>query len=419
MPKLSRSSEPPLPADPGAPKRFRELMTTGRQVLHMDLDAFFVACELLRQPQLAGKPVIIGGTGRRGVVASCSYAARKFGVHSAMPIGQARQRCPQAVCLPGDMAYYSAKSREVRELVEAAVPLCEFASIDEFYCDLTGMDRFFGCWRFSRELRQRLQRETGLALSMGLSTSKTVAKIAAGHCKPNGELHIARGQERAFLVPLPIEKIPSLGKKTSEILRNRGICHVRDLQETSPELLRTLLGKHGPALWKKANGYCTSPVEPAHVRKSIGTERTFGQDTADPAHLHRVLIDMTERVSYQLRQKGNLAGCVTLKLRYHDFTTHTRQQKLPYTDQETALLPVVHRLFEQLFDRKHYIRLVGVRLSDLVRGGHQAELFRDTDQQLELLSALDDMKRKYGIRAVRRAAGQPARKRSLPPRGAQ
>jgi len=389
-------------------------MSAPLHILHMDLDAFFVACERLQDPSLNGKPVMIGGRSGRGVVSSCSYEARAFGVHSAMPGFKAAKLCPQGIFLPGNMALYSEKSRQVKAFVEARVPVCEFASIDEFYCDLSGMERFFGALKFARELRQAITRETGLTVSMGLAENKLLAKMATNDAKPNGELYIAPGTAKAYLAPKPVGSIPGVGKKSVELLQKLGIQTIADVQALEASYLEERFGKHGRSLWKKANGLSDSPVEPVHERKSIGTERTFRTDVTDPDYLRRVLVGETEHVAFRLRQKGFLAGCVTAKVRYSNFETVTHQARIPFTNQDAHFLQEVHRLFGKVYSAGRPVRLLGVRLSELVTGGHQTDLFRDTEEDLSLLDAMDKMKSKYGPLALRRAAGTQVKRAALP-----
>lgn len=378
---------------------------TERTVLHLDLDAFFVAVEVLRNSALGGLPLIIGGGSDRGVVAACSYEARQFGIHSAMPMRLARRLCPDAIIISGDMEAYSAKSREVTDLISQEVPLVEKASIDEFYCDLTGLDRFFGCYRWSHELRQRITRETGLPISFGLSTNKMVAKVATGEAKPLGELQIVPGREGAFLDPLSVKKIPMIGDKTGHLLYRMGVQQIGTLRQIPPEMMARLLGKNGTALWHRANGRDNSPVVPYSEAKSISTETTFGQDSIDVHHMRAVLLAMAEKLGFRLRAQQKLTGCIAVKLRYANFDTVTRQLAVPYTASDHHLIPQVMELFDRLYDRRLRIRLVGVRLSHLVHGSPQIDLFNDTDKEVRLYQAIDRMKRKYGSRAVVRARG--------------
>jgi len=374
----------------------------------MDLDTFFVSVERLLDRRLEGRPILIGGTSDRGVVASCSYEARAFGVHSAMPMKLARQLCPEAVVIRGNSYNYLKYSDLVSEIVRGSVPVFEKTSVDEFYCDLTGMDRFFGCYRFAGELRQKVIRETGLPISFGLSVNKTVSKVATGEAKPNNQLQVPGGSERDFLAPLSIRCIPMVGDKTYQTLRNLGVSQVGTLQEMPVELLQRALGENGLLIWKKANGIDPSPVVPFHERQSISTERTFDGDTTDVHKLRGLFIAMAENLAYQLRRGGKLTSCITVKLRYTDFQTHTIQERIPYTSADHLITPKVLELFGRLYSRRMLVRLVGVRFSHLVSGGYQINLFEDSEERIRLYDALDRMRMRFGDRSVITAAGMDA-----------
>ena len=376
-----------------------------RSVVHMDLDTFFVSVERLMNSGLEGKPVIIGGMSDRGVVSSCSYEARQFGVHSAMPMKMARSLCNEAIVIRGDMDAYSRHSRMVTEIIAEEAPMYEKASIDEHYLDITGMDRFFGCMQWTHELRQRIIKETGLPISCGLSVNKTVSKIATGEAKPNGEIEIPGGQEQGFLSPLSIRKIPMIGNRTFHLLRSMGIATIGTLGQIPMEMMESLLGKNGLVIWKKANGIDPTPVIQYSDRKSIGSERTFQRDTMDMTGLHDLLTSMVEKLAFQLRKEEKLASIVTLKIRYSNFDTHTLQKRIAYTSFDHALMPVARELFERLYQRRMLIRLVGVRLSGLIRGVQQLNLFEDTTEMVHLYLALDKLRRRYGSDSVRRASG--------------
>ena len=384
-------------------------MSSERSILHMDLDTFFVSVERLLDSRLNNRPVLIGGTSDRGVVASCSYEARKFGVHSAMPMHMARKLCPEAVVIKGNSYNYLKYSDLVSEMVREAVPLFEKTSIDEFYCDLTGLDRFFGCYQFAGELRQKIGKEIGLPISFGLSSSKTVSKVATGEAKPNNQIRIETGTEKPFLAPLSIRKIPMVGEKTHQLLVNLGIQKIHTLQEMPLDVMSKALGENGASIWKKANAIDPSPVVPFQERKSISTERTFDQDTIDVHKLRGLLIAMTENLAFQLRKGEKLTSCVTVKLRYSDFQTETMQCRIPYTSADHILIPKILELFEKLYSRRVLIRLIGVRFSHLVSGGYQINLFDDNEEQISLYTAMDDMRKKFGDSAVMKAAGIDAR----------
>lgn len=383
--------------------------TAKRSIVHMDLDTFFVSCERLIDSRLNGKPVLIGGTSDRGVVASCSYEARKYGVHSAMPMRMAKQLCPEAIVLRGNSGIYTKYSKMVTEVIHEMVPLYEKASIDEFYIDLTGMDQFFGNHQLASELRKRIVHETGLPISFGLSVNKTVSKIATGEAKPNNELKIASGLEKPFLAPLSVRKIPMVGEKTYTALCDLGIKRIHTVQEMPVDMMTRVFGKHGSSIWKKANGIDNTPVIKYHERKSISTERTFDKDTTDIKKLKSILVAMTENLIYQLRRGNKVTACVTFKIRYSDFQTYTKQQRIPYSASDHSILPVVMSLYKSLYQRRLLVRLVGVKFSHLVSGGHQINLFEDSEKIINLYQAMDKMRERYGDRAVIRASGMGAK----------
>jgi DNA polymerase-4 len=385
------------------------MTNTERSIAHMDLDTFFVSCERLIDSRLNNRPVLIGGTSDRGVVASCSYEARKFGIHSAMPMRMAKQLCPEAIVLRGNSGIYTKYSKLVTEVVADTVPLYEKSSIDEFYIDLTGMDQFFGCYQLASELRQRIIRETGLPISFGLSVNKTVSKIATGQAKPNNEIRIEKGTEKYFLAPLSVRKIPMVGEKTYNSLCDLGIKRIKTIQEMPVDMMVKVFGKSGGTLWKKANGIDNTPVVKHQERKSISTERTFDKDTTDVRKLRSIVIAMTENLIFQLRRGNKLTACVSFKIRYSDFQTYTKQKSIPYSASDEAILPIVMELYRSLYQRRLLVRLVGVKFSNLVRGGHQVNLFDDNEKMLSLYQAIDKMREKHGDRAVIRAAGMGAK----------
>jgi len=375
----------------------------------MDLDTFFVSCERLLDSRLIGKPVLIGGTSDRGVVASCSYEARKFGVHSAMPMRLAKSLCPEAVVLRGNSGIYSNFSKDVTDVIKESVPLYEKSSIDEFYIDLTGMDKFFGCHKLASELRQRIMKETGLPISFGLSINKTVSKIATGEAKPNNEINILSGTEKPFLAPLSVRKIPMVGEVTYKSLCDLGVKRIQTVQDMPMDLMHKVLGKNGLSIWKKANGIDHSPVVQYQERKSISTERTFNKDTTDISKLKGIIVAMTENLAYQLRRGNKLTACVTFKIRYSDFQTYTQQQRIPYSAMDHNIIPVVLDLYKKLYNRRLLVRLIGVKFSHLVEGGHQVNLFEDNEKQIHLTEAIDKMRERFGDRAIMSAAGLEAK----------
>lgn len=382
-----------------------------RSIVHMDLDTFFVSCARLQNSELKGIPLIVGG-GERGVVASCSYEARMFGVRSAMPIRLALQLCPQAKIIKGDMELFSNKSHEVTQIIEERAPVLEKASIDEFYLDISGMDKFFGCYKWTDELSQTITKETGLPISFALSVNKTVSKIATGEGKPKGNLEIPQDRVRSFLNPLSIRKIPMVGEVTFNLLSRIGIRNIQTLAEMPPLYLQKMIGKNGLELWKKANGIDNTPVEPYTERKSISTEHTYLQDTIDIIKIKSLLTGMTEQLAFQLRDEEWLTSTITVKLRYANFDTETMQLKLPYTSCDHILLKHVLGLFDRLFTRRMRIRLVGIRFSGLVRGNYQINMFEDTVEMMQLYQAMDKLKKRYGFNAVSRCSGTQLKSKS-------
>jgi len=377
-----------------------------RNIAHIDLDSFFVSVERLTNPELNGKPVLVGGSSDRGVVASCSYEAREFGIHSAMPMRTARLLCPEAIIVRGDGEQYSNYSNLVTEIIKENVPSYEKTSIDEFYIDYTGMDRFFGCYKMATELRQKIMKETNLPISFAMSANKTVSKVGTGEAKPNGQKEIPFGTEKLFLAPLSIRKIPMVGDKTYQLLRGMGIQWIRTLQDMPCELMQQVLGENGSLIWRKANGIDNSPIIPYSERKSISTERTFEKDTIDVVALKGLLIGMTEKLAYQLRDEGKLTSCVTVKIRYSDFNTYTMQARIPYTSLDHVLMEKVNGLFDKLYQKRILIRLVGIRFSHLVHGGYQYNMFEDTVEQIHLYQAMDSIRKRFGENAVSRVAGK-------------
>ncbi|HRG38370.1 MAG TPA: DNA polymerase IV [Bacteroidia bacterium] len=374
-----------------------------RTVVHMDLDSFFVSVSRLQNSALNGKPVLVGGSSDRGVVASCSYEARQFGIHSAMPMKLARRLCPEAIIIRGDYENYSKYSSIVTDMISEQVPLYEKSSIDEFYLDLSGMDKFFGCYKWATELRQKIQKETGLPISFGLSVNKTVSKVATGEAKPNGQMQIDFGNEKNFLSPLPVSKIPMVGEKTAHLLRSMGVEKIKTLQEMPVELMENVLGVNGISIWKKANGIDNTPVEPYSERKSISTEETYDADTTDLNKLTSTLVAMTEKLAFQMRSEGKLTSCIAVKIRYSNFDTHTKESRIAYTSCDHTLIKKVKELFEKVYERRMLIRLVGVRFSHLVGGAYQINMFEDSEQMIKLYQAMDRMRQKHGDDKIQRA----------------
>ena len=373
------------------------------------MDTFFVSVERLLDSRLIGKPVLIGGVTDRGVVAACSYEARAYGVHSAMPMKRAKELCPDAIQIRGNSATYTNYSEDVTNIIKETVPLYEKSSIDEFYADLTGLDKFFNSYLMASELRKRITKETGLPISFGLSKNKTISKIATGEAKPDNQIKVDLGTEIPFIAPLSISKIPMVGEKTQQTLYSLGVKQIRTIQEMPMELMEKVLGKNGVSIWKKAQALDNSPVMPYNERKSISTERTFDRDTIDVVKLKGILLAMAENLAFQLRRGQKLTSCVTVKVRYSDFNTYTLQSRIPYTSADHVLIAKVLELFNKLYHKRLLVRLIGVRFSHLVEGSYQINLFEDIEEQLNLYHAMDKMRDKYGDRVVMRAAGMEAR----------
>lgn len=370
----------------------------------MDLDTFFVSCERLKNSSLNSIPVIIGG-GDRGVVASCSYEARKFGVRSAMPIRMALRLCPEAQVIKGDMEYYSNMSHLVTEIIQEKVPVLEKASVDEFYLDLSGMDKFFGCYQWTSEIASTVMKNTGLPISFALSTNKTVSKIGTGEAKPTGKLELKPQLIQPFLNPLSVKKIPMVGDVTFQLLSRLGIRKIETLSQMPVDVLQQLIGKNGTELWKKANGIDNNPVIQYSERKSISTETTFAEDTIDLQNLRSILSGMVEQLAFQLRQEKWLTSTISVKIRYSNFDTETKQCRIPYTSADHTLLKYVLELFKKVYTRRMRIRLIGVKFTGLVHGCHQMNLFEDTEELISLYQTMDKIKNRFGRTSVGRASG--------------
>ena len=379
-------------------------MREGKQIIHMDQDAFFVSVELRKNSKLEGKPIIIGGVSDRGVVTSCSYEARKFGVHAAMPSRMAKLLCPHAVFIKGDMDAYSQASHDITAIIKERVPLFEKASIDEHYIDMTGMDRFHGCMKYAHELRETIMKELKLPISFGLSVNKTVSKMATNECKPNGELDVVATGVQPFLNPLSIRKIPGLGEKTFLKLSDMGIKRIFTLAQIHPNHMNALLGKSGLQLLQKAKGIDNSPVIPYTEQKSIGTQCTFKADTIDVDIINNLLISMVMDIAFQLREKNKLAACITVTIRYANFEDVTKQAVIPYTSLDSTLIEKAKDLFRQVYTKRMLLRLVGVRLSSLVNGFEQIDLYSESTTQYSLVQAMDKIRKRYGEKAITRAS---------------
>jgi DNA polymerase-4 len=375
-------------------------------IAHFDLDSFFVSVEILKDPSLKGKPVIVGGQNEKGIVTTCTYEARKFGVHSAMPMKTAMRLCPQAIVVSGNYPEYSRYSKWVTDLIASKAPLFEKASIDEFYIDLHGMDKFFDPLKWTIELRKLITEETGLPISFGIAKNKMVAKMATNEAKPNGFLQVPLGKEKEFLAPLEVNKIPGVGEQANKILNYHGIKFIRDIHESTPENLEKLLGKWGHELWNKAQGNHTSVITEYREAKSISKENTFFENVLDVEILMAEIVRMVEKVCFELRKEEKVTGCVTIKLRYPDFETTSRQASIPYTSADDEIIPVAKALFHKLYKKGKPVRLLGVRLSNFSEDSVQANLFHDAERKNSLYKSLDDVKNRFGRNSVNRASGR-------------
>jgi len=379
------------------------MQTPQRYIAHFDLDSFFVSVEMLLDPSLLGKAVVVGGSKDRGVVTTCSYEARKFGVRSAMPMRKAMELCPHAIIVKSSYGQYAKYSAWVTNIIASNAPLYEKASIDEFYIDLTGMDTFFNPLEWTIKLRQTIMDETGLPISFGLATNKLVAKIATDEAKPNGYLFVTPGKEKEFLAPLPVEKLGGVGKKSHQTLLGLGIYTIGDILKYDAGLLEKALGKWGSQLVRQANGLSDSVLSPHRESKSISAENTFEENTADINILLAQLVGQAERVAYELRQEKKFTTCVAIKFRNANFETSTRQITIPATIADSDIIKAATDLFTKLYVPGTLVRLLGVRLSGLTDTGAQTNLFDNKTEQHALYEAIDAVKNKFGKSVLRKA----------------
>jgi DNA polymerase-4 len=372
-------------------------------IAHFDLDTFFVSVERLNDASLIGKPVIVGGSRERGVVSTCSYETRAFGVHSGMPMKKAVQLCPQAIVLSGSRGEYSRYSRWVTDIIASKAPLFEKASIDEFYLDLTGMDRFFDPLKWTIDLREQIINETGLPISFAIASNKLVAKIATDQAKPNNYIFVPFGEEKEFLAPLRVNKIPGVGEHAFHLLLDLGIETIRDLQQANSVMLEQHLGKLGADLWRRAQGISNSIVAAYHEAKSVSSEHTFHENRNDIDFLESEIVRLTEKIAHELRQDNKMTGCIAVKIRYPDFETQQRQATIPYTCYDDELIAHAKELFHQLYRKGQPVRLLGVRLSELTADALQTNLFNDVQKKTDLYKAIDDVKNRYGKQMLTKA----------------
>ncbi|MBI3931381.1 MAG: DNA polymerase IV [Chloroflexi bacterium] len=392
--------------------------TTSRIIMHVDLDAFFVSVEQVLNPELQGKAVVVGGRpGGRGVVAAASYEARAFGVHSAMPLKTASRLCPQAIFIEGSFPRYRAASQRFMAILADFSPFIEPLGLDEAYLDVTGFESIYGSIpQMAIAIKQRVKGELGLGASVGIASCQVVAKVASDLSKPDGLVEVGRGEERAFLAPLLVAKLPGIGKKTGRILESLGIHTIGELAVTPLSLLKSHFGVSGEVLHRSANGIDDRKVEPPAAAKSISRETTFAQDTKDRVLLRATLRYLGERVGADLRGRGKQAGCLTLKLRYADFTTITRSYTLRQTtdSDQTIFQTGVELLDRALSGEKQPVRLIGIGVSSLVEPGRQLALLEASAPRLEQLNkAIDRIRNKYGFTAIQ--SGQTLRLKDLFP----
>ncbi len=390
-----------------------------RKIIHLDLDAFFCAVEEIRDPSLKGKPFAVGGQPEgRGVISSCSYAARRFGVHSAMPTSRARRLCPELIILSGNYASYRSASIEVMKILSEVTPLLEQLSIDEAFMDVTDLPEPIE--NICRQIQTKVNRQVRLPCSLGGASNMLVAKIANNIGKaanrsaepPNAIRVVAAGDEARFLAALPVGELWGVGPKTALRLEKMGIITIGDLAKTPETLLMQRFGKMGSDLWRHAHGIDERPVTPYHEVKSISQEITFEKDVTDLAQLDGTLRRLSEQVGYRLRQKRVCAATVRIKIRWHDFATLTRQVTLPQpVDQDSILYAAARKLFDQVWQPRRPVRLLGVGSSGLVTTVHQPELWETpAEKERRLLQAIDSLRQRYGHPVVRRGLNRDPRK---------
>lgn len=376
-----------------------------RRIMLVDLDAFFVSVEQVLNPELRGKPVVVGGRPeRRGVVAAASYEARAFGLYSGMPLSTASRLCPQAIFIEGSFPRYRAASRRFMAILANFSPFLEPMSLDEAYLDATGFESIHGSVRqMAVNIKERVKSELGLTASVGIASGKVIAKVAAEQSKPDGLLEVAPGEERSFLAPLPVAKLPGIGKKSSQILKGLGINTIGELSILPLGVLKSHFGAHGEVLHRHASGIDEREVEPPATAKSTSRETTFAEDTRDRPRLEATLRYLAERVGADLRRREKRARCVTLKLRYADFTTITRRHTLSQTiDNDQVIFDTGLKLLKQeLSGEKRAVRLIGIGVSSLVEAGRQLDMLDSSSQRLERLNkAIDRIRNKYGFSAI-------------------
>jgi len=374
-----------------------------RQIMHIDLDAFFVSVEQAENPELKGKPVVVGGRpDQRGVVASASYEARTFGLHAGMPLTTASRLCPQAIFIQGSFPKYRQASQRFMAILADFSPYLEPVGLDEAYLDVTGFESLYGSiHHMAVAIKKRIKDELGLCASIGIASCKVVTKVASELSKPDGLIEVAAGQEHSFLSPLPITRLPGIGKKTERILNGLGINTIAQLSTMPPSALKSHFGAFGEILWRYSRGIDDRKVAPPAEAKSISRETTFGKDTRDHSLLKATLRYLSERVGSQLRQQGKQARCVTLKLRYADFTTITRRHTLKQSsDSDQTIFNTGVGLLNQALSQQK-VRLIGIGVSNLTEPGRQLDMLSSSARRLEQLDkAIDRIRQKYGFTAI-------------------
>jgi DNA polymerase-4 len=371
-----------------------------RTIVNMDMDTFFVSCERRNHSELKNMPLVIGGSSDRALVASCSIEAKKYGVRPGMPMRQAKYLCGDAKIITPDMELYAQCSDEITQFLEEKSPVLERVSIDEYFIDVSGMDKYIGCYKWTNELVEKLYKESRLPISFGLSTNKTVSKIATGEGKPHGKLFIPPVDVQPFLNPLSIRKIPGIGHEKYEELARSGIHIIESLAKTDVEILHKMYGKEGIKIWDKANGVDNAPVEPYKATKSISRSKTFDHDTIDINKIKSLLSSQIEELAYELRKNKWLASIMTIKIKYTNFDTLSKQHRIPYTSLDSQLKSIADELFDKLYDRRMRIRLIGISLSGLINSHYQIDLFSDQEETISLFNAIDRLRKRFGFKAV-------------------
>jgi len=374
-----------------------------RTIFHLDMDTFFVSVERILNPELKGKPVIVGGDPHgRGVVAACSYEARKFGLHSAMPIRTAFKLCPQGIYLHGHYDEYVRYSKAVKNILSKYAPVLEQASVDEFYIDFTGCEHLFGGYPlFASKLQKEINNTLSLPCSIGIASNKTVAKIASDYHKPNGITYVPPGEEKKFLAELPVQTIPGVGKVMLKELNKRGIYYVSEIASLPKDYFGAAFGKYGIDLWEKANGKGTEYLSIEREQKSISHETTFLNDVLSIKKIEETLFVLSAKLSQSLKENKWIASTITFKLRYSDFKTLTKAKTISHTDDPAIIYNTVKTLLEKSYTRRVAIRLVGIRLTNFLISSEQQFLFDDTfTKRTRILDAINKVRIKYGYSAI-------------------